>query len=100
MSLKFTVILMPEAKGHYSVVCPALPGCVSQGDNLEEALANIREAAEGWLEVWLEDEKSVPVETPEIVADEVRQCLRDRAEDGLSLVLETREVQIPNPVPA
>lgn len=37
--MKFTVILSPEAGGGYSVVCPAVPGCVSQGDSLEEALA-------------------------------------------------------------
>jgi len=42
--MKFTVILSPEPDGGYSVVCSAIPGCVSQGDGLDEALANIREA--------------------------------------------------------
>lgn len=42
--MKFTVILDPEEKGAYSVYCPAIPGCVSQGDSLDEALANIKEA--------------------------------------------------------
>jgi len=49
--MKFTVILEPETDGGYSVICPAIPGCVSQGDSLDEALANIREAILGCLDV-------------------------------------------------
>ncbi|MBI2908888.1 MAG: type II toxin-antitoxin system HicB family antitoxin [Chloroflexi bacterium] len=92
--MKFTVILMPEADGGYSVVCPALPGCVSQGDNLQEALANIREAILLVLEVRSEEGLPLPRETPDMVADEIRQCLHDRAEDNLPLVIETREVEV------
>ena len=44
--MKFIVILEPEEIG-YSIHCPSLPGCVSQGDSREEAVANIREAIEG-----------------------------------------------------
>ncbi len=47
--MKLKVILRPEEDGGYSVEVPALPGCFSQGDTLEDALANIKEAAEGWL---------------------------------------------------
>lgn len=49
--MKFKVLAQPEADGGYSVSVPALPGCHSQGEMLEEALANIREAADLWLEV-------------------------------------------------
>ncbi len=49
--MKLTVMLRPEAVGGYSVSVPALPGCHSQGETREEALDNIREAAELWLEV-------------------------------------------------
>jgi predicted RNase H-like HicB family nuclease len=92
--MKFTVILEPEAEGGYSVVCPTLPGCVSQGDSLEEALANIREAILLCLEVRREDQVALPVETPELIAHEIRECLEDRAEEGLPLTIETREVEV------
>jgi len=92
--MKFTVILSPEADGGYSVVCPAIPGCVSQGDTLDEALANIREAILLCLEVRHEQGLPAPTETPEIVAEEIRACLRDRADEGLPLTIETREVEV------
>ncbi len=91
--MKLRVVLRPEADGGYSVICPALPGCISQGDNLEEAIANIREAIGLWLQVSAEDKTPVPQETPEIVSEEIRQCLKERAEGGLPLTIETREVQ-------
>jgi predicted RNase H-like HicB family nuclease len=48
--MKLRIILCREQDGRYSVAVPALPGCYSCGDTLEEARANIREAAEGWLD--------------------------------------------------
>jgi antitoxin HicB len=92
--MRFTIILAPEVEGGYSVICPAIPGCVSQGNSLEEALANIREAILLCLEVLKEEGLPRPVETPDVVADEFRACLRDRAEQDLPLTLETREVQV------
>jgi predicted RNase H-like HicB family nuclease len=92
--MKFTVILSPEADGGYSVVCPAIPGCVSQGDTLEDTLANIREAILLCLEVRNEEGVALPIETPELVAEEIRACLKDRAEEGLPLTIETREVEV------
>ena len=49
--MKLKVLVRPEVVGGYSVSVPALPGCHSQGETLDEALANIKEAAELWLEV-------------------------------------------------
>jgi predicted RNase H-like HicB family nuclease len=49
--MKLKVLLHPAEEGGYWAEIPALPGCVSEGDTLDETLANIREAAEGWLEV-------------------------------------------------
>ena len=93
--MKFTVVLSPEADGGYSVTCPAVPGCVSQGDSLDEALANIREAILLCLEVRNDQALPLPAETPELVAEEIRACLKDRADEGLPLTIETREVASP-----
>lgn len=50
--MKFKVIVWEdEEDGGYVVECPALPGCVSQGDTVEETLENIKDAIQGWLEV-------------------------------------------------
>lgn len=48
--MRYTVVLERELDGGYVVSVPALPGCVSQGDNRDEALANIREAIELYVE--------------------------------------------------
>jgi len=48
--MKLKVLIRPESVGGYSVSVPALPGCYSEGENLQEAIENIREAAELWLE--------------------------------------------------
>ncbi len=53
--MKLKVLVRPESVGGYSVSVPALPGCHSEGETLEQALANIREAAELWLEVSTEN---------------------------------------------
>ena len=49
-SREYEVLLTPEQGGGYSVTVPALPGCTSQGETCEEALAMIREAIELYLE--------------------------------------------------
>jgi predicted RNase H-like HicB family nuclease len=49
--MKLKVLIQPEQVGGYSVSVPALPGCFSEGETIDEALRNIREAAELWLEV-------------------------------------------------
>ncbi|WP_309494544.1 type II toxin-antitoxin system HicB family antitoxin [Phormidium yuhuli] len=51
----YTVIFEPESDGGYHVFCPMLRGCHSQGDHFEEALANISEAIELYLESLLAD---------------------------------------------
>jgi predicted RNase H-like HicB family nuclease len=48
--MKLKVVLAPSEEGGYTVYVPALPGCIGEGNTREEALANIREAIELYLE--------------------------------------------------
>ena len=49
--MRFTVVLEREEDGGFVASVPALPGCVSQGDSRDEAMQNVREA----IEVYIED---------------------------------------------
>ena len=51
VALKLRVIIWQDETGWFIAECPALSGCISQGQTEEEALANIRAAMRGWLEV-------------------------------------------------
>ena len=51
----FKIVLEPSEDGGYTALVPALPGCISEGDSIEEAMANIREAIELYLEPVDED---------------------------------------------
>lgn len=48
--MQLTVILEPSEEGGFTVLVPALPGCISEGDSREEALDNIRDAIALYLE--------------------------------------------------
>jgi len=56
------VIIRRGEDGYWIAECPSLPGCVSQGETREEAVANIREAIEGYVAVLKEDGLPVPAE--------------------------------------
>jgi len=56
--MQFTVILEPGENGYIVAHCPALKGCWSQGKSENEALANIKQAIEGWLEAEAEKTSS------------------------------------------
>ena len=60
--MRYTVILQKEDDGGYVVTVPILPGCVSQGDTRAEALRNIEEAIELFVEDMRAAGESVPVE--------------------------------------
>ena len=60
--MRFPVVVYKEPTGGYSVLCPSLPGCHSQGETLEEALANVQEAIVLFLEALEED--GIPIPEP------------------------------------
>jgi len=66
--MKFNVTVDRDEDGVWVIECPAIPGCVSQGQTKEEALENIREA--------------------------IALCLEVRAARGLPLTIETRQVEV------
>ncbi|MGL6343521.1 MAG: type II toxin-antitoxin system HicB family antitoxin [Waterburya sp.] len=49
LSLKYPISIYPEEEG-YTVIIPDLPGCMTQGETLEECVVNIEEARELWIE--------------------------------------------------
>lgn len=66
--MKFMTVIERDEDGKWVIECPSIPGCVSQGDTRDEALANIREA--------------------------IAACLEVRAEQGLPLTVETRQIEV------
>ncbi len=66
--MKLLVNLYRDESRTWVVECPSIPGCVSQGDTEDEALANIREA--------------------------IALCLEARAAEGMPLTIEVREVEV------
>lgn len=59
---RYTIILEREADGGFHAYCPVLKGCHSQGDSLDEAIDNIREAIEVYLESVAAHGEPIPLE--------------------------------------
>ena len=68
ITMKFNVTIDRDEDGVWVVECPSIPGCVSQGQNKQEALENIKDA--------------------------ITTCLQVRAERGLPLTIETFQVEV------
>ena len=66
--MKFKVILEEAEEGGYVVYVPSMPGCVSQGENKEEAIENIKEAIEVYLDI---DDAQIEAETKDKKAEVV-----------------------------
>jgi predicted RNase H-like HicB family nuclease len=66
--MKFSVTVNRDEDGVWVVECPSIPGCVSQGNTRDAALENVKDA--------------------------IRLCLEVRAEQGLPLTVETRQVEV------
>jgi len=66
MRMKFTITIDRDESGAWVAECPAIPGCVSQGETRSEAIANVREAIEACLEVRAERGLPLTVETQQL----------------------------------
>ena len=51
MCMKIRAIIHPAEEGGYWAEVPALPGCITEGDTMEQVVANLKDAIEGWLDV-------------------------------------------------
>ena len=58
--MKLKIVLEPSDEGGFTALVPSLPGCISEGDTREQALANIKEAIELYLEPVEDDMLSLP----------------------------------------
>lgn len=58
--MKYRVLIEQDEDGFFVAEVPALPGCISQGESRQEALANIREAIAGYLESLKDHQEPVP----------------------------------------
>ncbi len=67
--MRFVVTIERDEDGIFVAECPSIPGCVSQGETRDEAIANVQDA--------------------------IRGCLEVRAERGMPLTVATYEVEIP-----
>ncbi len=63
LGLPYRIVLYPAEEGGYAIEIPELPGCISQGQTLEEAYKMIQDAKKGWLDIALQDGKAIPEPT-------------------------------------
>jgi len=59
------IVIYPGEDGYWVAECPSLPGCVSQGKTREEAIANVREAIQGYIAALEDDGLPVPPDSLE-----------------------------------
>lgn len=60
MTLPYKIVLMPSPEGGYGVEMPELPGCISQGETVVEAMSMIEDAKRAWIEIALADQLPIP----------------------------------------
>ena len=58
--MKYRVIIEQDEDGAFVAECPNLPGCVSQGSNRDEAIANVKDAIKGYLESLRKHDEAIP----------------------------------------
>lgn len=67
--MKFRVIIEQDENGVFVAQCPALPGCISQGNTRSEAETNIKEAIHGYLESLKKHDEPIPPPITEEIID-------------------------------
>ncbi|MEB3160342.1 MAG: type II toxin-antitoxin system HicB family antitoxin [Synechocystis sp.] len=60
LTLNYPITFYPEAEGGYTVVIQDLPGCISTGETLQEAMENILDAKQCWLETAIQFNDPIP----------------------------------------
>ena len=63
VSLPYRIVIEPDISGGMTVYIPDLPGCISQGDSLEDAYRMIEDAKRAWIDTALEDDATIPEPT-------------------------------------
>ncbi|MBI2541197.1 type II toxin-antitoxin system HicB family antitoxin [Candidatus Woesearchaeota archaeon] len=58
--MKYRIILEQDEDGVFTAECPSLPGCISQGKNRSEAVKNIKDAIQGYLESLKQHDEPIP----------------------------------------
>jgi len=58
--MKYRIIVEQDEEGTFVAECPSLPGCISQGKNRDEALRNIKDAIQGYLESLKKHNEPIP----------------------------------------
>jgi predicted RNase H-like HicB family nuclease len=67
--VKFRVLIETDEDGVFVAECPALPGCVSQGKTREEAMANIQDAIQGYIESLKKHDEPIPAPITEAIVE-------------------------------
>jgi predicted RNase H-like HicB family nuclease len=67
--VKFRVTIEPDEDGVFVAQCPSLPGCISQGKTRDEAMINIRDAIQGYLESLKKHGEPIPGPITEAVVE-------------------------------
>ena len=70
--LDFNVFIEQDEDGIYVVECPTLPGCISQGKTRSEAIENIKDAIEGYLESLKKENEPIPPSIQEEIVDIIK----------------------------
>jgi predicted RNase H-like HicB family nuclease len=76
MLSRFNVVMEKDASdGGYTVTVPGLPGCITEGDTFEDAIANAQEAIRGYFEALAKEGLPIPNETPRLIFGEVEVAI-------------------------